>query len=495
MDQTPAAPPRFAVAPVAAAALVQAAVLTATSARYGYHRDELYFRLLRPGWGYLDQPPLTPLLAHATRALFGDHLWALRLPATLAAAASVVLVAAIAREAGGGRRAQTLAAWGYAFAAFPLITGHVLLTASVDGSVWLGVLLLIVRAQLRPEPRCWIWAGVLVGVGWYNKLLIVVLLAALAVGVLVTGPRRLLLSRPVLLGVVAAIVVGLPNVVYQAAHGWPQLEFGRQLAAHHAGEVRVSMWPLLLLLLGPPLTLVWVVGTVAAWRRPGWRPIRFLAPALPALLVLVFVMGSQPYYEFGLVGALFGLGCVPLAEWLGRARRGRWTIVVALGAVNAVVDALIALPLVPVAHLGDTPIPGMNQAARDTVGWSAYVDEVASAYHRLPPNIRESTALVASNYGEAGALDLYGPARGLPRVYSGQNQLYFQGRPPESATAALIVGGQADDARRLFRSCRSLGRLDDRVGVDNEEQDEPIESCRHPIGGWRQAWPGLKHED
>ena len=494
MDE-PLVPPRFAARPVLAAALVQAVVLTATSAAYGYHRDELYFRLLRPGWGYLDQPPLTPLLARGTRVLFGDHLWALRIPATLSAALSVVLVAAIAREAGGERRGQALAAWGYAFAAFPLVTGHVLLTASVDAPVWLGVLLLIVRAQLRPDPRCWIWAGALVGVGWYNKLLIVVLLAALAAGVLLTGPRRLLVSRPVLLGVVTAAVVGSPNVAYQATHGWPQLEFGRQLAAHNAGDVRVGMWPLLVLLLGPPLTAVWIAGLVAAWRRPPWRPIRFLAPALPALLVLVFVMGSQPYYEFGLVGALFGLGCVPLADWLGRGAHGRWTAVLALGAVNAVIDALIALPLVPVSHLGDTPIPGVNQAARDTVGWPAYVDEVAAAYRRLPERMRENTALVASNYGEAGALDRYGPARGLPRVYSPQNQLYFQGRPPESATTALIVGGEATFAARLFGRCQRLGRLDNRVGVDNEEQGQLIVACVAPVGGWPRVWPQLKHED
>jgi len=494
-DDTTEPRPRFATGPVAAAAIAQAALLTATSNGYGYHRDELYFRLLHPAWGYLDQPPLTPLLARATRSVFGDHLWALRLPATISTVVAVVLVAAIAREAGGGRLAQALAAWGYAFAAFPLALGHVLLTASIDAPTWIGVLLLIVRAQLRPDPWCWTWAGVLVGLSWYNKLLVVVLLAALAGGVLVTGPRRLLVSRPVLAGTLAALVVGFPNLVYQAAHGWPQLEFGRQLSAHNAGDVRVSMWPLLLLLLGPPLTVVWVAGLVAAWRRPAWRPIRFLAAALPIMLVLVFVMGSQPYYEFGLVGALFGLGCVPLAGWLRPRRRSRWTIVLALGVVNAVIDALIALPLVPVRDVGDTPIPGVNQAARDTVGWPAYVDQVAAAYRSLPASERTRTVIVASNYGEAGALDRFGPSRGLPRPFSAQNQLYFDARPPDTATTVVFVGGQVPFVRNQFRTCTDVDHLDNGVGVDNEEQGQPVAVCRTPIGGWHRVWPRLKHED
>jgi 4-amino-4-deoxy-L-arabinose transferase-like glycosyltransferase len=482
-------------APVLGAVAVQLVLLALTSNSYGYHRDELYFRMLRPGWGYLDQPPLTPLLARLTRDLIADQVWALRIPAMLASAGSVLLVAAIAREVGGGRMAQGLAAWGYAFAAIPLVAGHVLTTASIDATVWLAVLLLVIRAQLRDDPRCWLWAGVVVGVGLYNKQLIVVLLVALAAGVLVSGPRRLLISRPVLAGIGIAVVVGLPNVIYQASNGWPQLEFGRTLAAHNAGDVRVDMWSLLILMFGPPLVVVWVAGLVGLCRRPQWRPIRFLVPALAALLVLVFVMGSQPYYEFGLVAALFAVGCVPTADWLARGGTGRLVTVVVLGVVNAAVAVLVALPLVPVEDLGGTPIAGLNQTVGDTVGWPAYVREVAAAYRGVPAAQRATTVIVASNYGEAGAIDRYGPSLGLPGVYSGQNQLYFQGRPPDSATAAVVVGGQVDDARRLFGSCRPAGHLDNGVDVDNEEQGEPIAVCRGPIGGWATVWPRFKHED
>jgi hypothetical protein len=475
--------------------LAQAVLLTAFSAGYGYERDELYFRALRPGWGYLDQPPLTPLLARLTRHLIADQTWALRIPATIASVLSVLVIALIAREVGGGRLAQTLAAWGYAFAGFPLAFGHILLTTTIDEPVWLAVLLFIIRAVRRNEERSWLIAGVLVGLGLYNKLLIVVLLAAVAIGIGIIGPRRLLISRGVLIGIGLAVLIGLPNLIYQASHHWPQLEFGRQLAAHNGGDTRAQMWPLLFLMLGPPLTIVWGAGLVALWRRPEWRPIKFLAVTFPVLLVLVFLLGSQPYYPFGLLGALFAVGCVPTADWLVRGGTGRVATVAVLGGINALVSAVIALPLTPLADLGNSPIPGMNQTVQDSVGWKAYVRQIAAAYHSVPAADRPRTTIVASNYGEAGALDRYGAEHGLPHAYSAHNQLYFQGRPPADMNVAVIVGGQAHETEALFSTCRPAGHLDNGLDVDNEEQQEPIVVCQGPQGGWGTVWPRLKHED
>jgi hypothetical protein len=248
-------------------------------------------------------------------------------------------------------------------------------------------------------------------------------------------------------------------------------------------------------MLGPPLTLVWGAGLVALWRRPQWRPIRFLAVTFPVLLVLVFVLGSQAYYPFGLVSALFAVGCVPTADWLTRGAAGRVTTVAVLGGINALVSVVIALPLIPVASLDSTPIPGMNQVVQDSVGWPAYVRQVAAAYRSVPVSDRTRTTVIASNYGEAGALDRYSRKNGLPRIFSAHNQLYFQGRPPDRMTTAVVVGGQADEAKGLFRTCRSAGRLDNGIDVDNEEQGEPIVICQGPQGGWARIWPQLKHED
>jgi 4-amino-4-deoxy-L-arabinose transferase-like glycosyltransferase len=487
-------PARFATAPVVGAMVAVAVVLTAFSNGYGYHRDELYFRMLSPAWGYLDEPPLTPLLARTMRSLVADDAWALRIPATLAAVATVLVLALVTRELGGGRGAQTLCAWASGYAALPLIMGHLLLTSSVDLPVWPAVLLFIIKAQLRRQPRWWLAAGAVVGLSMYNKLLVAVLLLALAGGIALVGPRRLLWSRWVLGAVAVALLVGSPNLVYQATHAWPQLSMGRALADDNGSEVRVMMWPFLLLLLGPPLVPVWVAGLVGLARRPQWRPVRFVAAAFPLLLALVFLMGSQLYYPFGLLAVLLAAGCVPAYEWMHRSM-GRRAILGAAVALNAAVSLVLALPVVPLTQLGGTPVPAVNQAARDSVGWPRYVEQVAAVYDALPARERARAVVVTSNYGEAGAIARFGARAHLPAVYSGQNQLYYQARPPASATIAVVVGGQLPDARPLFRSCRVAGRLDNGVGVDNEEQGQPIALCRGPVGGWPTVWPRLRHED
>ncbi|HEU5271394.1 MAG TPA: glycosyltransferase family 39 protein [Jatrophihabitans sp.] len=483
--------PPLARLPVLSATVLMAILLTAFSNRYGFHRDELYFRMLRPAWGYVDQPPLAPLLARLFGHLSGSP-WAIRIPATLAAAGSVPVVALVTRELGGGRRAQALSAWGYAFAAIPLTFGHQLLTSTLDLLVWPAVLLFILRARLREQPRWWLAAGVVVGLSMYNKLLIAVLLLALAAGILLVGPRRLLWSRWVLGAVLLALLIGFPNLVYQATHSWPQLSMGRALARNNGGQTRMLMWPLLLVVLGPPLVAIWLAGLVGLLRRPQWRPVRFVGAAFPVLLLLVFSMGAQFYYPTGLLVVLYAAGCVPVAEWFHR-RPVRRNWVIAAVAVNAVVSVLVGLPVIPLSVLGRTPVPAMNQTARDTVGWPAYVDEVSAVYGGLPPADRARTVIVATNYGEAGAISRYG--RGLPPVYSGHNQLYCAGPPPAGASVAIVVGAQLRRTQRLFAGCRIQARLDDRVGVDNEEQHDPIGVCHDPIGGWQAAWPQFRHLD
>ncbi|MEP7055241.1 MAG: glycosyltransferase family 39 protein [Actinomycetota bacterium] len=487
--------PALAKRSVVAAMLAVGAVLTIASPAYGYHRDELYFRMLHPAWGYTDQPPLTPLIARFFAAVIADRPWAIRIPATAATMASVLVIALITRELGGGRGAQTLAAWAYGFASIPLLMGHVLLTSTIDLPVWPLVLLLVIRAQLRQQPGWWLAAGLVVGVSVYNKLLVAVLLLALVGGIALVGPRRLLWSKWVAAGAGLAVLVGLPNLLYQATHGWPQLSMGRALADNNSGEVRIVMWPFLLVILGPPLVPIWVAGLVALARRPRWRPVRFIAAAFPVLLVLVFVMGAQSYYPFGLVAVLFAIGCVPAYEWIARSYRSRRAIVVAAVALNTAVSGVLGLPLIPLSSLGGTPVPGINQVAADSVGWPAYVHEIADVYASLPASDQAKSVVYTSNYGEAGAVDRYGSRYSLPGVYSGHNQLGFGAAPHPSDTVAIVVGAQAARAGRLFQSCTDAGRLDNLVGVDNEEQGQRISVCRDPVGGWQAIWPKLRHKD
>lgn len=465
--------------------------LTATSNAYGFHRDELYFRMLRPAWGYVDQPPLTPLVARAFSRI-ADEPWALRIPATLATLVTVLVLVLITRELGGGRPAQALCAWGLAFAALPLIMGHALVTAAIDMPVWPAVLLFAMRAQLRRRPQWWLAAGLVVGLSMYNKLLVAVLLVALAVGLALVGPLGTLLSRWTWGGMALALLVGGPNLLFQATQGWPQLSMGRALAENNADEVRVLVVPFLVAMLGPPLVPIWTAGVVGLARRPAWRPIRFVAAAFPVLVVLVIVMGAQFYYPFGLLAVLYAAGCVVVESWLVRWRRA---VVAAAVALNAAVSVVLGLPVIPVSALGETPVPDVNPIAADSVGWPRYVAQIGDVYASLPASDRGRTVIVTSNYGEAGAVDRFGGAHELPTVYSGHNELYFAARPPDSANVVVYVGAQVRGVRTLFDSCREVSALDNEVGVENEEQGQPIAVCRDPIGGWSAVWPALKHLD
>jgi hypothetical protein len=349
----------------------------------------------------------------------------------------------------------------------------------------------VLRVITRNDPRWWLAAGAVAGVSLYNKLLVAVLLLALAVGLAAVGPRRLVLSRWAAAGAVLGLVVGLPNLIYQAANGWPQFAMGRALADNNAGSVHILMWPFLLIMLGPPLAPVWIAGLVALWRD---RRFRFIAVAFPVLLVLVFVMGAQFYYPFGLLAVLYAAGCAPTWRWV--SGRTGWRRLLEVGVVvNAVVSCVVALPLIPLADLQNTPVPAMSQVVQDSVGWPRYVAQIAAVYDTLQPAEQAHTVIYASNYGEAGAVDRYGGAHGLPAVYSGQNQLTYVGRPPDDTTTVVFVGGEYDRAGAWFDSCTVRARLDNELGVDNEEQDEPVAICRGPKLPWPQLWPRMHHLD
>jgi 4-amino-4-deoxy-L-arabinose transferase-like glycosyltransferase len=474
-------PPPFARNLVLAAAGTVAVVLTAFSRRYGYHRDELYFRMLEPAWGYVDQPPLVPLIARA----LGDHLMVMRAPATLAAAVSVVLVALIVRELGGSTQAQTWGAWTYAATTVCLNFGHVLLTSAFDLVIWPLICLCVIRAELRDRPRWWLVAGVVAGLASYNKLLIALLLVGIVLGILIHGPRRRLLSPYVLGGGLVALVLALPNVVYQVTHDWPQLAMGEALADNNADDVRVFMWVLLVVGLGPPLAYVWVRGLVALWRRAEWAPVRFLAPAFVLVVVFTFVSGAQPHYPLFLLVVVFAAGVVVVHPGVPR---WRW-VWAPLLLVNACVAILVAVPVLPLSVLGDTPVPGMNQLAADQVGWPAYVGQVRRVVDSVAD---ESPAVITSNYGEAGAVDRFAPE--LP-IFSGQNALFDQARPPDSASTVVIVGFQYAGVRDLFGTCEIVDHLDNGAGVDNEEQGAPVAICRDPIAPWSELWPEFRHLD
>jgi hypothetical protein len=482
------------VASVWSVAGLQLAALLATSNRYGFHRDELYFVVAgsHPAAGYPDQPPLVPLLSHAMYSLHPGSPFFLRLPSAVVAAATTVIAALVAREIGGGRRAQLIAAACTAVSGFALAVGHFVTTTTFDLLATTVFLWLVVRALVRRAAWLLLVAGVIVGIGFEAKPQVGIVAVVASAALLVTGPRRPLRSPWTAGGAIAAVALGAPYLVWQQRHGWPQVTVAGNIGGSAEGG-RVGFVPFQLLLVSPVLVPVWIAGLLAPFRRIELRALRFVPITYLALLVIYVVGNGKAYYLGSLYPALLGLGAVPAAAWTARSRPRASLLWAAIG-VSAVVSAFIALPLLPERSLQGSFVMAVNPDQGETVGWPRFVDAVAAAWRRIPPAERAHTAVFTRNYGEAGAIDLLG-SRSLPRAYSGHNGFSEWGRPGRSDTHALLVGFDgAQDAAPFFAACRRLGRVDDGVGLENDEQGLPLLVCR-PTASWNALWPRLRHYD
>ena len=481
---------------IGAIALIAAAVtlvLVAFASGYGYHRDELYFIAagMHLDWAYADQGPLTPLLARAMSELVPGSLTILRVPSALAAGGTVLLTGLLARELGGSRRAASLAAVCAAVASIVLFTGHTLSTSTFDLLIWTALTWLAVRALRSGEQRLWLVAGVVLGVGLLNKPLPAFLAAGLLAGVLIAGPRRLLRSPYVWSGAAIALVLWSPWILWQADHGWPQLDVSRSVAG--GGSTSSEPWwlivPFQLLLAGPLLAPIWMAGLVALLRDPALRTYRFLAWAWAVLAAVFMATGGKPYYLAGLLPVLIGAGAVQADGWLrrGRTRTRRATLAAAITA-SAMVGAIISLPVLPSDEAG--PVIAMNEDVGETIGWPGFVATVASVHRGLPDSRR--AVILTANYGQAGAIDRYGPALGLPRAHSGHNAYGDWGPPPDDGAPVIAVGlGPGEIAAHLL-GCRVAARIDNDAGVDNGEQGTQVMVCREPARPWSRQWAALR---
>ncbi len=484
---TPDVPAHYAWLPVLLAAVTLAAVLTLLSTRYGYHRDELYFRMLPPAWGYVDQPPLTPALARLSTAL-ADALWALRLPATLLGAGSVLVIALVTREVGGDRMTQGIAAWGYAFGTMTLSFGHVLLTSSLDLVVWPVVLLAALRA-VRRDPRWWLLAGTVVGLSTYNKWLITLLVISVVAGLALVGPRRVLRSRWLVGSAGLAVLIALPNISWQLSHGLPQLAMGGALAENNGTEVRIATLPMLAVMIGPLLVFCIVAGLIRLARAPDWRDLRFVAVALAVCVGLTIAGGAQFYYPYGVLAVVFALGCVPVARFAQSSARRR-LLVLGLVGLHVATNTVISLPVLPEPLLAASPIPSLNQSVGDQIGWPTYVEQVDRV---VDESLRSdpATVVLTSNYGEAGALDRFSRHPDIP-VFSAHVALWDVASPPPEARTVVVVGRQIR-ALGADATCRTVTQLASGSAIDNEEEGAPVGICRDLRRSWAEIWPTLRH--
>jgi hypothetical protein len=476
--------------------------LMVVAGRYGFHRDEYYFVVTgqHPAVAAPDNPMLVPYLAAGWYAVVGGHLWAFRILPALAMGGYVVLGGLIAREFSASRVRQIAAAAATALLGIVPPVGHLFETTTFDLLSTAAALWLLIRA-LNCDPQRWapwIGFGVLTGVAMEIKVLAVVVFGCCVLGILVLGPRRRLAGLKPWAAAAIAALLAAANLLWQAAHGWPQLTIAADIAGGGSGSStsRASLIPITALEVGPIMCIVLIIGVARLLRVP-WRTNRYgwLAAGFLLFLIVMLASGGKAYYPAAFYPALMAAGVGPVLDWA--RTRSRRLLCGLLAALSVLVTICLTLPVFPVGSSGFKVGMGPNPDMGETVGWNDYVHTVSAVAAALPAGQASHTIVLASNYGEAGALYLARrrdqPSTDLPPVYSGHNAFWSWGPPPESATDAIVVGDFAPtQLRSWYATCTLRARLHSPPGVDNDEAGEPVRVCTGRTGPWSELWPQIK---
>jgi len=473
-------------------AAVFVAVELAVSDRYGFQQDELYFLVASHhlSFGYVDQPPLAVLLARTTD-IFGVNPTAIRILPALAGGVIVVIAARLAALFGARRGGQGLAALAIATAPVVLGATHIGNTTPYDLLAWAVILLCVSTALLRGRPRWWLGAGAAAGLGLENEYLVTTLIGALIAGILLTSAhRRVLATRWPWLGGLIALVIWLPNLVWQFANGWPQLTMANALhqqntsAADYIGGLPGQL--LYAGTLGVPLVIAWFIRL---YRHP---ELRFLgiAATLVVAYVLVWVPGKV-YYSDGMLPAVIAAGSVSAERWLARAPRPRRRLIAAGAVLGILLVVPNTLPVLPIAVLHKVP---PDKTVNDSIGWPQLTAAVAAQDAALTRAGQPPTSIYTIAYAEDGALQLYGGPYHLPPVVSAHNSFWTWGPGSASDARVLVVDG-LPQLRPYFASCRPLATFNPPDQVQSDWNDITIGVCTGPSASWQALWSHLKHYD
>jgi hypothetical protein len=470
---------------------------------YGFFRDELYFIICgrHPALGYVDQPPLTPLLAALSQS-FGRSLFLLRLIPAICAGLAVFVSCFFVLELGGGAFAQALTAIVVTLA--PVLTANEtrLTPDMLEIPLWPLAALFVLRIVKGGSPRLWLAVGAIVGVAAWSKYSVAFFAFAIVVGLLFSPHRRLLATRGFAAGCAIGIAIVLPNFVWQASHGFPML----QVLNNDNGQFIVNGPPYLLqqiLITNPLLSIVWIVGLVSLTRS---TQTRWLAIAYGVLIAAMAALDAKNYYPVAIYPYLIAAGSVAIERLA--STRSRVAIVAASLAVSipAVPFVLPVLPLqnyiayqnaVGRALHVDFGLPDDRRRSvpiqyyADMLGWPQLVSSVASVYDALPPEQRAHAAIMTSNFGEASAIDVYGAAFDLPHAISGNNNFWLWGPQDYSGSTVIEVNADPAQARRLFAHVRVAAVFTNPHAMAYEN-DVPILVCsgiREPLA---RLWRHLK---
>ncbi len=478
--------------PVALGPLLIVAVLlvvlhTITNGQYGFHRDELATLddARHLAWGYVAYPPLTPFLGRIGMELFDSAPSGVRIFTALAQAVVVVLGGLIARELGGGKAVQIMAALAVAASPVSMIEGHLFQYVSFDLLWQVLAVFFAIRLLQSGNERWWVGIGAAVGLGLMTRYTMVWFVAGLTAGFLITSARHLFMSRWLIAGVAVALAICLPNLLWQASHGFITYDFLRTI---HARDIRIGraagFLPKQFLIPAGPLTIpLWIAGLYFYFWRPEGKRYRVLGWTFAATLLLFALSRAREYYTAPLYPMLLAAGAVLTGRWPRWAQTLAWSgVVISLGLAIA-----FLLPVAPVGSAWFAASLKVNGDLREEIGWHDLVDRVADIFNALPPDERADAGILTGNYGEAGAIDLYGPARGLPQALSRANSFWLRGYGARPPGTLIVVGLRPDFVTAHFATCESAGMISNRFGVVNEETeyDKYLWVCR----GLREPWP------
>jgi 4-amino-4-deoxy-L-arabinose transferase-like glycosyltransferase len=476
---------------------------------YGYFRDELYFIVCgqHPQWGYVDQPPIVPLLAAGSQ-MFGHSLVLLRAVPAFFAAAAVYVTCLLAEELGGGAFAQLIAALCVFFAPVLMNFGMKVSTDTVGLWLWPLAVLYAVRLTKGADARSWLAVGAVMGICLQSKYSVVFFFTALLLGLLLTPQRRILFSRWFLAGCVLCGLIALPNFLWQAHYGFPMLELLRN--GQHGKNVIVGPAQYLvqqLLITNVFLSSVWIIGL--GWLLWNAR-LRFLGYAYIILMIFMMVLHGKHYYPADVYPYLMAAGGAAIEAWTNRLQLLRPVVATAVIAMG-LVFVPFAMPIVPeqmmasyqdwlfgvlhvsrqavaTEHAGQAALP---QDWADMHGWPELAATVANVYQSLPPSDRAQAAIVAGNYGEAAAIDFFGRSYGLPPALSGHNQYYLWGTRGYSGNVIIDVAGDCGARQHLFQSSERAATFSS-PWVMPYEDGLPIMVCRGIKIPLAELWPGKK---
>lgn len=472
--------PPFTGAPVLLTFLAKVVGTMAVAGSYGFQRDELYYLACARhlAWGYFDFPAIVPALASLNVLLFGTGVATLRLFSVLAGAAVILLAPLIARELGGGPKTQTLAAFAVLFCPM-FLGGNVLFqTVSFDQLTWALVIYISVRLLRTGDRRLWPLLGIAFGLGLETKYTILALAAGLLLGFLLSPQRRALLTPGPYLAAGIALLFLLPNLIWQVQHGWPSLSYVLQ----HSGNTgtRPQFLAETLLLLGPLGLPLAALGYPELFSRPWLRPLAWTTVLTPVLLLAA---NGKSYYAGPIYPLLLAAGSVRAGRLFARHRIVSSIVLIVLTALSALLTPL-ELPVLPLKQAVSSGMIKSRKDFADMLGWPGITADAARAYRRLPRTVRRQAPIVTANYGEAGAVDLYGRSYGLPHAISG-DLTYTLWKPKRVSNAVILtIGFPRQIMSRYYRSVTLAGTIRMPYGVQNEEAGNPILICRDPTSSF-----------